>query len=343
HDNNVANDEYYFTFSEPSPPYAVVCAEDSAVGEPLRLAAEIRPETNSKSRVDLVAPEALASIAWEQVGLLIWQGSFPQGKALETIQLFVDDGGSVIFFPPHSDTPSAAFGLEWQGWQTAPKGAVVETWRSDADLLARTQSGAALPVGTLRIDRFCQLTGESTELARLSGAKPLLVRVPTAKGAVYACSTTPDPQDSSLASDGVVFYVMLQRALDEGSRRLASARQIDAGTPWPASTQTWRRLAGESAAISTEYPHHTGVYGTGDRMVAVNRSQREDDTETVKDEQLAGLFRGLDFVRVDERSGQATSLVQEIWRIFLVAMLVSLFVEAVLCLPRLSSLRGTAA
>lgn len=342
-DSNLANNDFFFTFSDPSPPYAVVCAEDPAVGQTLQLAAEIRPETNVKSRVEVVAPEALATIAWEQVSLLLWQGSFPQGKALETIRLFMEDGGSVMFFPPHSDAPSAAFGLEWQAWQTVPNGVAIETWRSDADLLAKTQSGAALPVGALRIDRFCKLTGEFTELARLSGGNSLLVRVPSSKGALYACATTPDPQNSSLARDGVVFYVMLQRALDEGRARLATARQLDAGTPWPISAETWQRFSGTDTAISTEYAYHAGVYGTADRMVAVNRSLPEDDPATVTDEQLAGLFRGLDFVRIDERSGEAGSLVQEIWRIFLVTMLLAMFVEALLCLPRLVSSRGTPA
>jgi hypothetical protein len=48
------------------------------------------------------------------------------------------------------------------------------------------------------------------------------------------------------------------------------------------------------------------------------------------------LFRGLNFVRVDEQAGHLNSLVQEIWRLFLLTMLVALVLEAALCLPKLA-------
>jgi hypothetical protein len=49
---------------------------------------------------------------------------------------------------------------------------------------------------------------------------------------------------------------------------------------------------------------------------------------------VAELFRGLDFTRLDDRAGNASSLIQEIWRIFLATMLVALVLEALLCVPK---------
>ena len=51
-------------------------------------------------------------------------------------------------------------------------------------------------------------------------------------------------------------------------------------------------------------------------------------------ERVAILFEGLDFDRVDDTAGSGASLIQEIWRLFLVAMLIALVLEAVLCIPK---------
>ena len=59
------------------------------------------------------------------------------------------------------------------------------------------------------------------------------------------------------------------------------------------------------------------------------------------DTRVAELFRGLDFSRVDDRAGSIQALIQEIWRLFLVAMMVALIVEACLCLPKLAPATGT--
>ncbi len=42
------------------------------------------------------------------------------------------------------------------------------------------------------------------------------------------------------------------------------------------------------------------------------------------------LFHGLDFARVDDRAGNLASLIQEVWRLFLVAMMTAMVVEAAL-------------
>ena len=60
------------------------------------------------------------------------------------------------------------FGLRWDEWVN-DEPATVETWRGDEDVLARTLSGAALPVGQLDVRRYCKLAGDFTTLATLHG------------------------------------------------------------------------------------------------------------------------------------------------------------------------------
>jgi hypothetical protein len=197
-----------------------------------------------------------------------------------------------------------------------------------------------LPVGQIQVRKSCGFTGEATPLATLRGGTPLLARVATSRGAAYFCATTPAVGDSSLATNGVVLYVLVQRALTSGAAVLGRTRQVVAGEPPISDPATWRRLAGDSESISTDYPLHRGVYEAGDRLLAVNRPAAEDQAPVLADRRVDGLFRGLNYLRVEDRAGSLGSLIQEIWRMFLATMMVALVAEAALCLPKLTRRPG---
>ncbi|MEN6449079.1 MAG: hypothetical protein ABFC96_01185, partial [Thermoguttaceae bacterium] len=104
---------------------------------------------------------------------------------------------------------------------------------------------------------------------------------------------------------------------------------------------TWKRLAGTDQALSTDYAFHQGVYTAGERLLAVHRAAAEDRAAVLDESRAAGLFRGLDFARVDDLAGNANSLIQEIWRVFLAMMIVAMVGEAGLCLSRQRPAQGT--
>jgi hypothetical protein len=128
-------------------------------------------------------------------------------------------------------------------------------------------------------------------------------------------------------------YVFVQRVLGAGSSALGRTRQQVAGEALDQSA-AWRQVAGPPDALSTEYVHHAGIYSSGERLVAVNRAAAEDQAPVLAGERVAELFNGLDFTRIDDQAGSSLGLIQEVWRPFLVAMLIALLVEAVLCMPR---------
>ena len=333
-DANPADDAYWFVFDRPPPRRAIVVAEDEASARPLQLAAEIPPDPSVTCSAEVVAADALAGVDWGGVSLLLWQAPLPQGAAAKLVQAFVSRGGQVVFFPPREPSAATTFlDAHWTAWADGPGENAPVGWRGDQDLLAGTQGGAALPVGGLRVKRACGLAGEVTALATLRGGPPLLARLVTDAGGVYFCATTPAPSDSSLAS-GIVLYILVQRAMADGSGRLGQAQQLAAGAPPPDDPTHWRRLSGGDDAASTDYALHRGAYRSGARLLAVNRPAAEDAARILADDRLAGLFRGLDFSRVDDRAGGEGSLIQEIWRIFLVAMMLAMVAEAALCLPR---------
>lgn len=250
----------------------------------------------------------------------------------------------MIFFPPREPGNAAFAGVRWTSWNEGQLETSVESWRGDEGLLAHGQSGVPLPLGELKVQRWCGLSGAFTPLATLQDGSPLLARVATDHGGLFFCATTPALSDSSMATDGVAFYILIQRALAGGSEALENTRQLIAGCSVANRDATsWTRLAGAEGAISTDYPSHNGVYEAGPRLLAVNRDPSESPSLALTDQQVASLFQGLDFSRVDHRNGGAGSLIQEIWRLFLVALMVVMVAEAALCLPKRSRSRNASA
>ena len=245
-DANPADNDFYFGFDQPPPRQTIIVADDPQAARPLQLAAAIAPDPALRCSAEVVATEQLAAVEWERVGLLLWQAPLPDSDAAKLVQAFVDRGGQVMFLPPRVPDAAEFLGVRWQTWAEGAQDFAVETWRGDQDLLSHTLSGAALPVGQLQVRKFCGLTGEFTPLATLRGGAPLVARVTTNRGGVYFCATTPAPSDSSLATGGVVLYVLVQRALGAGAEVLGGTRQLVAGDSPTDIPITWTRLAGEA-------------------------------------------------------------------------------------------------
>jgi Aerotolerance regulator N-terminal len=342
-DANPADNDFWFVFEQPAPRRTVVVVDDPQAARTLRLAASISPDPSIKCAAEVIAAGQVPAVDWENVSLLLWQAPIPSDDVGRQIRAFVDRGGTAMFFPTRVPSTDELFGVRFTTWSEGKPEIPLDGWRGDQDLLAHSASGAPLPVGQLQVRKYCGLSGEVTPLATLRGGAPLLARVATDHGAVYYCATTPAPGDSSLATSGVVFYVMIQRALASGASALGSTRQLTAGEPPRDDPTLWKPVSGAQEGISTDYPFHRGVYQSAERLLAVNRGAVEAQAPVLGDAQVAGLFRGLDFDRVDDRAGNVSSLIQEIWRMFLIAMMGAMIAEAALCLPKLARPRGAGA
>ena len=346
-DANPLDNCFFFVFSEPPVHRAVIVSDDARIGEAFHRALTIPAEAGLQHRIDVIPVARAGEIDWESTGLLIWQASLPQGDIVEQIENFVNIGRVVLFFPPtqnssnsrlveDADESEHLFGSRWGGWQLPEQEqAKVTWWRGDADLLTNVDSGDALPLNELRTYRYCNLETPGTTLARYGDGNPMLARLPTDRGGMYFCSTLPTAQFSSLERDGIVFYVMLQRALAEGCRSLAIASQRDAGPSALTDRDQWEAVepAVEDAPTLSQRGLHAGVYRDGKYWVAVNRSRAEDSTKVTPVATVDELFDGLSYRRIDVAVGDTSALASEIWRTFLVAMGIALIVEAVLSLP----------
>ena len=337
-DANPADNDFWFVFEQPAPRRTVVVVDDPQAARPL-----------AAGRVDLAGPVAEVyrrschgqSTGGRRLGPGVAPACgrplFPTPRSAKQVQAFVDRGGSAIFFPAHVPGAGELFGVRWTSWVDQKAEAPVESWRGDEDLLAHTASGQPLPVGQLQIRKYCGLSGEVTPLATLRGGAPLLARVTTSRGSAYFCATTPAPADSSLATSGVVFYVLVQRALAGGRRRSGQhaaahgrrdrrATTRPCGSGWPAPRRRSRPIS-RFTAVSTRTAN--GCWPS----IAPPAKRRRRCWPTAA---WPSLFQGLDFARVDDKAGSIGSLIQEIWRLFLVAMMVAMVAEAALCLPKVA-------
>ena len=352
-DSNPADNDFYVAFGTPPIRRTLVVTEDSQAGpqtkRTLELIAGIPPDKLLRAATEAVAAEAVADMPLDDVALILWQAALPEAAAADAVNRFVARGGQVIFLPPESPTTTAFNGIAWQTWTEHSPPLRPSSWRADEGLLAATLTGAALPVGELELRRTCGITGEGTSLAVLPDGSPLLVRAAGDRGGVSFLATTPAVRDSDLAANGVVLYAVVQRAIDAGLETVGNARQIDAGSMVLGGTdaggerssqqrgqEDWRQIAGPPSA-STEAGFHAGVYASRGRLLAVNRPAAEDAAEVVDDRQIETLFQGLSFSRFEQKAGGLGAIVEEVWRLFLVALLVALVVEGLLCLPRRSS------
>ena len=237
----------------------------------------------------------------------------------------------------------AFLGTRWGEWVegnnvNGTEETSIETWRSDQDLLAHTLSGQSLPVGDLKVKRYCKLSGKFTTLAALARGARCWPEFPRSTAASISWPRRRQRPTLRWRPDAVVLYAAVQRAMASGATVLGNTRNLIAGRPPAGLPQTWQRLAGDENALSTDYAFCPGVYQAGDRLLAVNRTAAEDQAAVLDDERAAGLFRRLPFdmvigARVDDTAGGSKALVQEIWRMFLLAMMVAMVCEAALCLP----------
>lgn len=354
-DSNPADNVFTFVYAEPAVQKTVVVSDDAESAEYFRLAAATSSRSSQASSAEVLTSAQAIAIPWNETALVIWQAPLPSGPVASQLVEFADSGRSILFFPPIAPDDNALFGARWTTWQQPPAEApgTISRWRTDSDLLANTQTGAPLPVGRITARQFCPLESSDqppegaasdvapeepsvrlTTLARLDGGTALLTRAFTRQGAVWFCSTLPTAAHSNLITNGVVFYVMIQRALAQGAATLGAAQQLTCDGQSPATTGDWQPLDDLSqATLPSRRGLVPGVFQQGGTLLAVNRPLAEDAPETIDDVSLQTLFGELDYTRIDDTSGSASDLASEIWKLFLLLTIVALLAEALLCVP----------
>ena len=199
-----------------------------------------------------------------------------------------------------------------------------------------------MPLGDLKLFKTRLYKSESQPLLKLESGEPVISKLitdhlgPTA-GNIYIWGTLPRTDHSTFATDGVAFFVMLHRALDQGVNSVSRAQSRDACDGTLPAINALKSLS--SPDQSPLHPDlHAGAYEVtplrGDPLLfALNRPNSEDSAKTLTSEGIKSLLEGVDYRQISDELGSGSSLAAEVWRAFLLAMALALIVEAALCLP----------
>ncbi len=360
-DSNLADNVAYFAYEPPSPRRTLVVSDNAARVDAMALCASIPSDPSMECSIETISLNQIDTVDWSQVSLVLWHDQLPDLTALPELKKFVNAGGQLLFLPPENPNDNEAFGMRWKGWKATDEGASndgagntvavatdstsplarVEQWRNDSQLLGNTLSGSSLPLGELGVARICQMESEGTDLASIRGGIPLLIRSDSleenATGSVHALCTTSDLGDSTFAKDGIALYIMVQRLLGEGSARVGNAKNRFVAEESLPLLRDATPLMGDSLPLSNRYGEQAGVFASGEQTIAQNRPSSEDDARLVPNEGLVTSFGNLRWYRVEATSADS-SLVQEIWRWFVIVMLAALLLESLLCIPKAKAL-----
>lgn len=331
-DTNVRDNVSYFAYGEDSPSKTYIVSEGGESSDWLTLAAA--PPGFERNEAAYIEANSAHQIDWDSATLIIWQAPLPQGTIAEELTRYLDSGGAALMLPPRGESSTNFLGLSWGDQSSSPQGQyfIVDDWDQADGPLRNGLEGTQVPVTKLKSIIRREIVGEATTLANWDDSQPFLVRKVIGDGSAIFIASLPDYTWSNLA-DADVLLPIVQRMIAQGDIRFGSAFAAITGSKksMPVDGEIRSRLDTHSQSKSSNAAYEAGVWKLGDRMVATNRPKSEDQWQILTKTNLNTVLEGVPY-KLFEDKGESESLAREIWRVFLMAMLVFLITEAILCL-----------
>lgn len=337
-DGNPRDNVVYFAYGPDRPVITSIVAAESEASAYLALAAA--PPGYGSLQANRISPENVAAPNTTGLSAMLWLAPLPVGPVATTVESFIRDGGHVMFLPPAGEpmTDREFLGVSWSAITEADRGSffILQDWNASDGLLRNGIDGSPITADRLRAIRRQIPQGEGlTHLARWEDGEPFLSRVVLDRGTAWFLGSIPDYSWSNLG-DADVLLPAVQRMVAAGAER------FDAGLLSSVGARDTRLFGDEIRSRLDDYgkpdpanaAFEAGVYRLGERMLAINRPVAEDDPEMVSRDRLNGLLEGTGYTMF-EQAGQSSErqLSRDVWRAFLIAMLLFLIAELLLCLP----------
>jgi hypothetical protein len=331
-DTNPRDNVSFFAYGEDTPAKTYIVTEGGESPTWLSLASA-PPGYGGSTSIEL-APNSAHKIEWNSATLVIWQAPLPNGPISQELSRYIESGGAVMLLPPLTDSDTSFLGLRWGVLETSPRDQyfIVNKWNQADGPLRDGLEGTPIPASKLKAIHRREILGEATSLASWDDDKTFLMRKVIGDGTAIFAATLPDYTWSNLG-DADVMLPTVQRMIESGDQRFGSAFAAFAGSQKALTSngETRSRLDTHAQSNSTNAPYEAGVWKLGARLVATNRPLSEDQWLILTPNQLKSALEGVPY-KLFEDQGQADSLAREIWRTFLIAMLVFIITEAILCL-----------
>ena len=347
-DNNSRDNSVYFAFGGKEPVQTWVVSEEptSPTADFLQKAAA--PAGFERYTCTVVAPTQTTQIDWTTASLIIWQAPIPIGAVAAQLNDFVTSGGSALFFPPNQPSTGVIFGASWGEIEEAPADQffINGSWVKDDGPWQNGMDDTLMPVDQVRGVKRRSIQGDGSSLAEWDDGSPFLYRQLEGLGTSIFINTLPDDRWSNIEFVAL-HLVAIQRLIEKGTDRLHAGYRAVAGSDKAKGRddEIRERLdTFEDYEPALEH-YRAGVYRLGNRTIAVNRPSEENSPTRIDEEALDELLKGTSYTLFANQDSKK-DLISEAWRAFLVAVLLFLLAEALLCLQPKStgppSLKATA-
>ena len=347
-DNNPRDNSVYFAFGGKEPVQTWVVSEEptSPTADFLQKAAA--PAGFERYSCTVVAPTQTTQIDWTTASLIIWQAPIPIGAVAAQLNDFVTSGGSALFFPPNQPSTGVIFGASWGEIEEAPADQffINGSWVKDDGPWQNGMDDTLMPVDQVRGVKRRSIQGDGSSLAEWDDGSPFLYRQLEGLGTSIFINTLPDDRWSNIEFVAL-HLVAIQRLIEKGTDRLHAGYRAVAGSDKAKGRddEIRERLdTFEDYEPALEH-YRAGVYRLGNRTIAVNRPSEENSPTRIDEEALDELLKGTSYTLFANQDSKK-DLISEAWRAFLVAVLLFLLAEALLCLQPKStgppSLKATA-
>jgi hypothetical protein len=243
-----------------------------------------------------------------------------------------------LAFPPSNDGASGLEGILWNPIETGAQPFAVTSWDENDGPLSKTESGANLPLHLLSVTTRQTPVSSGTihVVATFSDGQSFLTRMSHGKGQIYLAATRPAEDWSSL-HEGTVLVPLMQRVLMEGRSLRQPPTNALAGDWSPDSHETWsidpESIHGEQRAKvrSLDPRWNSGLFRSGNRIVALNRPPIEDTPETIQASEIQTLLPGSAIhVFTDTLQANSSAQASELWPMLMGAVLTLAILEALL-------------
>lgn len=331
-DTNNRDNVSFFAYGEDTPTTTYIVTDGGE--SPTWLALASAPPGYGQNQSIELSDNTAHQIKWGMATLVIWQAALPEGPVAQELSRYIESGGAALFLPPRGESDVSFLGLSWGVKQNAPEDQyfIIGEWDKTDGPLKNGQEGSPIPASKLKAIQRREILGESTTLASWDDGEAFLCRKVVSAGTAVFVATLPDYTWSNLG-DADVLLPAVQRMIAVGDARFGSAFSAVAGSHEALLShgETRTRLDSHSSSNSANAPYEAGVWKLGDRVLATNRPLTEDQWQILTSNRLDTMLEGVPY-KLFEDQGKSDALTKEIWRAFLIAMLVFLITEAILCL-----------
>ena len=335
-DGNPRDNAAFFACGPARPMKSLVVSPSGETADYLTLAAA--PPGFENLTTQRVDPAQAATAIAPDLAAILWAAPLPSGPAADAVQRFLASGGHVLFLPPGAASDVSFLDLSWSPPTEAPAGKfyILTEWNHADGPLRDGIDGTPVSADRLKAIRRQMPVGDTAPLARWEDGETFIARRIVDRGTAWFLGSIPDYTWSNLG-DADVLLPAVQRILTAGASRFDASYLATVGSEsarlFPGETRS--RLDDYGTPDPANAAYESGIFRLGERLLALNRPPQEDAPEILSREELNAALDGTGFTLLDQ-AGQADdpTLARDVWRAFLVAMLLFLTAEALLCLPK---------